>query len=167
MSILTSSTPSDFDFFIGDWDVAHERLKERLVGSTHWEHFSGRTTTRKVLGGFGNMDDNELQLPGDAYRAVTLRTFDPKTGTWSIWWLDGRHPGSLDVPMVGRFDNGVGTFLATDTYKGQAIRVRFLWSTPAPDAPRWEQAFSADDGQTWETNWVMRFTRRSSSDHHD
>lgn len=160
---MTPSTPSDFDFFIGDWDVAHERLKERLVGSTQWEHFSGRTTTRKVLGGFGNMDDNELQLPGDPYRAVTLRSFDPKTGTWSIWWLDGRRPGSLDVPMVGRFDNGVGTFLATDTHNGQAIRVRFLWSMPAPDAPQWEQAFSADDGQTWETNWIMRFTRRSPS----
>jgi hypothetical protein len=24
---------------------------------------------------------------------------------------------------------------------------------------RWEQAFSLDDGQTWETNWTADFTR--------
>jgi hypothetical protein len=41
------STPMDvnpangFDFLIGDWRVAHRRLKERLVGSTTWEEFGG------------------------------------------------------------------------------------------------------------------------------
>jgi hypothetical protein len=25
--------------------------------------------------------------------------------------------------------------------------------------PRWEQAFSGDGGETWETNWIMEFTR--------
>jgi hypothetical protein len=25
--------------------------------------------------------------------------------------------------------------------------------------PRWEQAFSEDGGETWETNWIMDFTR--------
>jgi hypothetical protein len=27
------------------------------------------------------------------------------------------------------------------------------------ESPRWEQAFSPDGGTTWETNWVMDFTR--------
>lgn len=159
------SAPDDFDFFIGDWDVAHERLKTRLAGSTEWEHFPGRNIAHKVLGGFGNVDDNELHLPGGTYRAVTLRAFDPQAKTWSIWWLDGRRPGALDVPMVGRFVDGVGTFLARDTHEGQAIVVRFVWSIPHPDRPRWEQAFSPDGGRTWETNWVMSFTRRHSGRH--
>jgi hypothetical protein len=30
---------------------------------------------------------------------------------------------------------------------------------PAKDSPRWEQAFSADGGANWETNWIMNFTR--------
>ena len=29
----------------------------------------------------------------------------------------------------------------------------------APDAPRWEQASSVDGGKTWETNWIVNFTR--------
>jgi hypothetical protein len=29
----------------------------------------------------------------------------------------------------------------------------------SPDACRWEQAYSADGGKTWETNWTMEFSR--------
>jgi hypothetical protein len=35
--------------------------------------------------------------------------------------------------------------------------VRFVWSQIYTPEPRWEQAFSADGGQTWETNWIMEF----------
>jgi hypothetical protein len=154
------SGAADFDFFIGSWRVAHRRLKERLTGCDDWVEFGGTTVTGKVLGGLGNMDDNTLDLPGDPYCAVTLRTFNPGTGVWSIWWLDGRNPGSLDTPMTGRFENGAGVFYADDTLAGKPIRVRFLW-TPSCDAPRWEQAFSADGGKSWETNWTMDFTRQA------
>ena len=149
-----------FDFFIGECDVAHRRLKARLAGCNDWVGFVGTSVTQKILGGLGNMDDNFLDLPGGAYRAITLRSYDPKSGQWSIWWLDGRYPGTLDTPMIGGFENGVGTFYANDTLAGRPIRVRFLWTLPKPDLPRWEQAFSADAGATWETNWVMEFTRR-------
>lgn len=152
--------PTDFDFVIGEWNVTHTRLKTRLAGAFDWETFPGRTTVMKTLGGFGNADDNLLELPEGAYRAVTLRAFDAKTGTWSIWWLDGRSPGAIDVPVVGRFEHGIGVFLAHDTFNGTPIVMRFTWSVPSPDRPRWEQAFSADGGATWETNWIMEFTRR-------
>lgn len=151
---------ADFDFFIGSWKVHHRRLKERLVGCDDWAEFGGSVVTRSILGGMGNFDDNVLELPEGTYSAVTIRTFDPARGSWSIWWLDGRNPGALDVPMVGSFHNGVGTFLADDVLDGKAIKVRFLWSMPAPDAPRWEQAFSADGGTLWETNWTMDFVRQ-------
>jgi hypothetical protein len=155
----TASSPADFDFLIGNWCVAHRRLKSRLAGTHEVVEFAGTTVVRKILGGSGNMDDNLLALPGGAYHAVTLRSFDPETRQWSIWWLDGRRPRTMDAPMVGRFEAGVGTFYADDTFGGRPVRVRFLWTLPNPDTPRWEQAFSADAGATWETNWVMDFTR--------
>jgi len=160
MISMNASSHTDFDFFIGSWDVAHRRLKERLAGCTEWDEFKGTTVVRKVLGGFGNVDDNVLELPAGHYRAVTLRSFDPVRKIWSIWWLDGRYPGTLDTPMVGQFSDGVGVFYADDRFNGMPIRVRFVWSVPRPDAPRWEQAFSADGGTTWETNWTMDFARR-------
>jgi hypothetical protein len=149
----------DFDFFIGKWRVRHRRLRARLADSQDWQEFEGTSEARLVLNGQGNVDDNIIDLPGGAYRAVTLRAFDPKTGTWAIWWLDGRNPHRLDVPMIGTFEDGVGTFYADETFNGMSIRVRFLWSHITPRSCRWEQAFSNDGGKIWETNWVMDFTR--------
>lgn len=156
---IDPTAPTDFDFLIGRWRVAHRRLNERLKGCTEWTRFGGLCVAHKTLGGFGNVDDNWLELPSGAYRALTMRAYDPVQRHWSIWWLDGRSPGALDVPMVGSFAGEVGTFLADDMLDGQPIIVRFLWTMPRPDAPRWEQAFSGDAGATWESNWVMDFER--------
>jgi hypothetical protein len=153
------SSEHDFDFFIGSWRMRHKRLRERLAGCTEWDEFDGACVTRKILGGFGNIDDNTLDLPGRAYRALTLRSFDPETKHWAIWWLDSRHPHALDTPMHGSFEGGVGLFYADDTFDGRPIRVRFIWTPNDGDGPRWEQAFSTDNGASWETNWIMRFTR--------
>ncbi len=147
----------DFDFFHGQWRVEHRRLVSRLTGCTEWQVFAGTSDCRPVLGGAGNLDDNTLELPGGTYRAVTMRTFDPATRAWSIWWFDGRTPHRLDPPVVGRFEGDTGTFYADDHHDGTPIRVRFRWTRGA--VPRWEQAFSADGGRTWETNWTMEFSR--------
>ena len=157
--MTSTSTENDFDFFEGDWRVAHRRLKRRLAGSDDWEIFGGHCRVWKTLGGFGNVDDNYLELPGGAYHAMTFRAFDARTRTWAIWWLDGRTPHQLDTPIIGAFENGVGVFYAADQFEGRPIRVRFLWSFIAPGAPQWAQAFSPDGGSNWETNWIMHFTR--------
>ena len=159
LSIL-SAAPTDFDFVIGDWFVKHRRLNERLANCRDWTEFDGEMSTHKVLGGFGNLEDNRLKLPDGEFRAVALRAFDKDSGTWAIWWLDGRFPGQLDVPVKGRFKDGVGSFYADDIQNGVEVKVRFLWFCSGPNTLRWEQAFSADDRATWETNWTMDFTRK-------
>lgn len=151
---------SDFDFQIGSWQVRHRRLKERLVGCGEWDEFDGTCDMRLILGGNGNVEDNVLQIPGGTYRAIALRSFDPAQNSWAIWWLDARSPHMLDVPVIGRFKNGVGHFYADDRLAGRPIRLRFIWSRTDTPSPRWEQAMSADDGATWEVNWTMDFTRR-------
>ena len=149
----------DFDFVFGDWNVRHRRLIVRLAGSDEWEEFDGTSLTHPVLGGNGNLEDNFIEFPGGAYRAVALRSYDTSTGQWAIWWLDQRIPHSLDVPVVGRFENGVGMFVADDSFEGRPIKVRFTWICRDVDTCRWEQAFSADGGENWETNWIMQFSR--------
>jgi hypothetical protein len=155
--LVQTEAPKDFDFIIGDWRVQHRRLNSRLTGCSDWTSFSGTSSTRKILGGFGNVEDNVLFFPDDRVRAAAFRSFDSQTQTWSIWWLDGRAPHKLDVPVIGRFTDGVGIFYANDNLNGQPIKVRFTWNANPGGAPTWTQAFSGDDGATWETNWTMEF----------
>jgi len=156
---LPTGDVHDFDIFVGRWRTQQRRLKERLVGSTEWIEFEGVQDFRLLLGGAGNMTDNLFQLPDGPYRGVTVRAFDPKTKSWAIWWLDGNRPHKIDVPVIGRFENGSGAFYADDKFDGKPIKVRFLWKDIKADSRRWEQAFSPDGGKTWETNWTGDFFR--------
>jgi hypothetical protein len=149
----------DFDVLVGTWRVHHRRLKARLAGSHDWVEFDGTSRLWATLDGHGNVDDNFIGLPGDPYRAMTIRGYDPKTQTWAIWWLDARNPHKIEPPVFGNFHNGIGTFEGDDTFEGRPIKVRFIWSILNADTARWEQAFSPDGGKSWETNWVMDFTR--------
>ena len=149
----------DFDFLIGEWRVQHRRLKERLANNHEWVEFDGTCRNFPLMDGWGNVDDNRINIPGDNYRGVGLRSYDPKTGQWAIWWVDSRTPhGAVDPPVKGKFVNGVGTFYADDTLRGKPIRVRFTWSKITPTSAHWEQAFSPDGGRSWETNWHMDFS---------
>lgn len=153
----------DFDFLVGDWQVYHRRLKARLAGSTEWIEFDGTQSTRLALNGAGNVSDNWFDIPGNAYRGVSVRSFDAKTGLWAIWWLDGRDPiRALDPPLKGRFENA-GTFYADDTFNDRPIRVRYIWSRITPTSAHWEQAFSPDGGQTWGNELDQRFQQENRS----
>lgn len=153
----------DFNFFFGDWQVQHSRLKNRLAGSTEWVTFEGRTTVRPILGGLGNFDENVIGLPDGEYEACTLRLFDPATGDWAIRWIDARNL-KLDEPVFGRFEQGIGHFYGDDIVDGRQIRIRFIWSDLTGQSCRWAQAFSLDAGASWETNWIMDFTRMEGAD---
>ena len=150
----------DFDFFIGSWRTHSRRLKYRLAGSHDWEEFDGTIRSFSLMGGSANVDDTEFDTPEGIYRGVAPRAYDPKTGLWAIWWIDGRNPhGALDPPVKGRFVHGIGTFYASDTLRGKPIKVRFIWSQITPTTAHWEQAYSGDGGRTWETNWIQDVRR--------
>ena len=110
------------------------------------------------MAGVAGYEDNFLDDPMGPYHAEGLRRLDPKTGLWSIWWWDGRSV-DIDPPVIGRFENRVGTFCGDSELGGKTIRVRYIWDMPTAGVPRWQQAFSPDNGATWETNWFMDFRR--------
>jgi hypothetical protein len=150
----------DFDFLVGQWRVHHRQLKERLADSHEWTEFEGSLVTRRLMNGWANVGDNVFKMPGGEVRGVGLRSYDPKTGQWSVWWLDGRDPSAnLGAPIKGGFQNGVGTFFSDEMYRGRPIRVRVTWSRITSTSAHWEQAFSPDGGESWETNWTSDFTR--------
>jgi hypothetical protein len=152
----------DWDFLVGRWNVHHRRLKGWFVGSTTWDEFNG-TCVDWAPGGYANVDDNLLEAPNGTYRGVTIRTFDVESGFWSIWWVDSRYPTStVDAAVRGRFRAGEGEFFGAGVEQGRQIKWRTRWSRITPTSAHWEQATSTDGGLTWETNWIMEFSRVSA-----
>jgi hypothetical protein len=150
------SGTGDFDFLVGSWHVANRRLTQTLVGSSDWDEFPSSSQCCGVFGGAANFD--EISIPARGFCGLTLRLFDSEREEWSIYWASSRD-GRLQPPVVGSFADSIGTFYSRETYNGADITVRFIWSDITTDSARWEQAFSPDDGKTWETNWIMEFTR--------
>lgn len=153
---------NDWRWLEGNWNVRNRRLRERLAGDTRWDEFAGESAVWLTMGGLGTIDDNILHLPGGIYRAAGIRAYDPASGRWSIWWLDGRNPTRIDPPVTGRFDGDTGTFIGTDLFQGRPIAVRFHWRDIHGPLPHWQQSFSQDGGRTWEMNWENFFTRTAA-----
>lgn len=160
MSIAASveSSANDFDFWNGTWHGRNRRLRERLAGCEEWDEFEGICIARPLLAGLGNMDEFRTDYNGGLV-GLSLRFFDPKTCLWSIYWTDTGRSGLLEPPVVGSFSDGVGVFECDDTFDGRPIVVRYVWSDMTATTARWAQSFSADAGETWETNWTVEHRR--------
>ncbi len=147
----------DFDFLHGRWKIRNERLTRRLAGSDEWETFDAAQGCRPILDGLGNIDDYVSDWDG-GYVGMALRLFDPKTKQWSIYWASDR-AGILETPVTGGFKDGIGTFYGREEHGGRPVLQRFVWSEVTLSSAVWQQAWSLDEGKTWETNWIMRFSR--------
>jgi hypothetical protein len=151
-----TSSPNDFDFLVGKWKMHNRRLNKRLEGNNEWTEFDSYDENSKILSGTADVDTySTTEMPGmegKRFEGLTLRLFNPKTKLWSLYWV-ASNVGVLDPPVVGSFENGVGHFFAKDTFKGKSIIMMFRWDARNKERPVWSQAFSPDNGKTWEWNW--------------
>jgi hypothetical protein len=148
----------DFDFEFGTWKTHVKRLVKPLTGSTTWVEMNGITTVKPVWGGRANLVELEADGPSGHFRGLSLRLYNPETRTWSLNFANAAD-GTLTIPTVGKFKEGRGEFFNEDTLGGKPILVRFVITPLSPDEIRFEQAFSADQGKTWEVNWIATDTR--------
>jgi len=134
------------------------RLQHPLSGSSTWVEYDGTSVVRKVLDGRANLV--ELRVEGAAGRidGISLRLYNPQSRQWSLNFSNIA-AGTLNQPTIGEFRNGRGEFYDQETLDGRAILVRFVISDITKDSCRFEQAFSADGGKTWELNWIATDTR--------
>jgi hypothetical protein len=148
----------DFDFEFGEWKIRLSRLSRPLAGSTDWVEYEGTSVVRKVWDGRANLGELEVEGPAGRIQGLSLRLYDPEARQWRIHWASSRD-GALGEAMVGGFRDGVGEFYNQEDFDGRPVLVRFLFSDITPTSFRLEQAFSADDGESWEANWVAKFER--------
>lgn len=151
----------DFDFAFGSWNVQLRRLPDPLSGMTDWIEYEGTSVCRPVWDGRANVDEFRVQSPtGGLIDGLTLRLYNPATAEWSLYWANASN-GVLSLPpTVGRFaDDGSGAFYDDEEIAGRQVRVRYLWTDISSASAHFEQAFSTDEGATWEPNWISTQTR--------
>jgi len=146
----------DFDSFAGAWTTQQHRLKARGAGSRDWDDFPATLCNSPYLGGMITVD--ELYFPTKGWAGVTVRSFDLAKRQWSIYWINSRD-GKMQSPVYGGFEGNVGLFFGEDVDEGRPVKVVYRWTRLGRDRATWEQAFSYDDGKTWETNWMSDHTR--------
>ena len=156
--------PHDFDFQLGTWRTELKLLSAPLTGSTEWVEGKGTSVVRPIWEGQANLVELTAELPFGKLHALSLRLFDPATEQWSLNVATARG-GTMSPPLVGGFVDGMGEFTGREDMDGRPVLVRFLITPEGPDQIRFEQAFSTDDGATWETNWIAIDTR--APDVHD
>jgi hypothetical protein len=151
---------TDFDFLVGSWNVEHRRLCEPLTGSDEWDTVGGSSATaRTYLDGAVSVD--EITFPKQGASGMSLRLFSPERDEWSIYWLSSRD-GKVGPPVHGRWEDGTCRLIGDDVHTdGTPVRVTYEWSELADQSARWQQAYSTDGGTSWETNWLMDFSRTS------
>ena len=150
----------DFDFFIGSWTLRNRCLRELLNGSTSWEEFGGASVSHKVLGGLGHIEEVTLERASGTLQELVVRLFDPQTRQWSIYEFEpDNRSGFSPRPVIATFKDGRIEGYSHEPWEGVYIFRRVIWSDITATSFHWEQAFSADGGQTWETNWMTDFVR--------
>ena len=154
-----AGTPHDFDFELGTWHTHLRRLVHPLTGSTTWVTYDGTSRVRPVWNGQSNLVELDVAGPAGHIVGLSLRLFDPDTRTWSLNFARNCGRGPMAVPAVGEFKDGRGEFFDRETLGTKPILVRSVIRDVTPASYTFEQAFSQDDGATWEVNWVARDTR--------
>lgn len=154
-----TAAKGDFDFFLGNWRVEHRRLRKRLAGSNDWEEFEGRTSCQRMFDGLVNLNESISYRGGRTSYGMGLRALDEPRGRWADWYLAASDLSKIDAPLYGRFAKGVGSFYSREVLEGRQILVRGQFVPVGDTEARWDQAFSVDEGATWETNWIMRYRR--------
>ena len=155
-----------FDFWIGDWDVRQQILRQDGT----WLAVPARTSVAPTLDGCALIERWEgrvaffwegMDEPAPM-KGLSVRAFDPRAGKWFIHWMDTRSP-RFGTPYAGNVVNGHGEFFREiETPAGPRVG-RITFSALSADAVDWALAISNDGRETWQTLWTMNMQRVSSA----
>lgn len=151
-----------FDFWIGKWAIRQSILQ----ADGTYLHFPATTSVTRALDGCALVEHWEgtvqffwegMNAPR-AMKGLSVRSYDPQTEQWSIYWMDTR-AARFESPYVGGFADGKGEFYREwETPEAKQIG-RITFSGITPDSVQWSLAISRDGRQTWTTIWTMDMQR--------
>lgn len=146
MSDAPVASLSDFDFWIGEWDLS-------WADGSHEVH--GRNVISKVLSERVILEEFDGR-PGADLRGMSVSTISAETGLWHQTWVDDSG-GYLD--FRGGLRDGEMVLEREATREEATFSQRMLWTDIRPDSLEWRWQRSTDAGETWETVWAVSYRR--------
>ena len=167
MTTHSTTAPSggqgEFDWELGTWHTSVRVLADPLSGTEdEWLEFEGTSVVRPLMDGRANVVELRVSGPAGQIDGLNLRLYEPGLQRWSATFASLRD-GMLTPSVHGRWHGDVGEFHGEDQLGGRVIKVRFVIVRQGPDRATFTQAFSADGGASWETNWVAVDRRAGSN----
>lgn len=147
---------NDFDFLQGKWRVLNTRLVNWLSNCHDWMEFESFHVEQKRNKGLGNIAIHQYVLDRNFFERSIMRSYNPQFDFWKIDRMDGTM-NLLMSPLQGTFWRNKGSFLSKGIFNTVEVLIWVEWTKITNTYVTWEQAFSTDNGRTWETNWVMDF----------
>ena len=148
----------EYDFDFGTWHTHTTRMLQPLSDKQEWTELDGTTVVAPVWGGRANLAEYKTAGPNGPIELLALRVYNPNTHEWSINFATPARGELSSTPGIGQFKGGRVEFYDQERFNDKVILLRFSMWGIAPDAAQSEQAFSADGGKTWETNWINKYT---------
>ncbi|MBT8398546.1 MAG: hypothetical protein HKO65_05000 [Gemmatimonadetes bacterium] len=148
-----------FDFWMGEWDVLN---RNRPAEDVRW-YDTGTATARvyPVVAGCGLVEHWRGNAYGEFVVGFSLRAFNPQRGQWDLilLWPNSGQPRFGE--LYGGFRHSRGEFFSQNiTESGDTAITRFTFSDITPNTLRWQDGISTDGGRTWDSSWIMEFSRR-------
>jgi hypothetical protein len=142
----TAAESSQFDFWVGDWDLT-------------WNDTShGSNKIYKIFDGC-TVQENFYD-PAKNYKGQSWSVYNPNSKMWQQTWVDNQ--GSY-IALTGNYENGEMK-LTTQPRKlqnGKEMISRMVYYNIKPNNFDWRWEASTDNGDTWKTNWLIHYKRKS------
>ena len=154
-----SAESRDFDFWIGEWDVMN---RNRPAEEARW-YDTGSATSRvyPVVAGCGVVEHWRGHTFGEFVVGFSLRAFNPQRGQWDLVLLWPNQGNPRFGALGGGFRHNRGEFFSQNvTAEGDTTYTRFTFSDITPNSLRWQDGSSSDAGRSWESSWIMEYSRR-------
>ncbi len=142
----TSPEASQFDFWIGEWEVSWE-------GQDGVE-MRGTNTVTKTLGGC--VVHESFKDPNTGFEGMSYTVYDTTKNKWLQTWVD--NSGSY-LDFAGEFKDDTMILQRVAGRGGKEFKQRMRWYNIRKDAFDWNWERSDDDGATWKLLWHIKYKR--------
>ncbi|MBX3095879.1 MAG: DUF1579 family protein [Fimbriimonadaceae bacterium] len=152
--MTTNQSNSDparaLDFWVGEWEcVGRSRTKP---GEDEWSETKCTNSIRSTLG--GKVIEENFAMEGFSGRSWSV--YNAPKGLWQQTWVDDS--GSY-LLFEGKISGDARELRLINASPGTDMRM--IWEDISHDGFWWRWQRSTDSGATWETQWELRYTRKT------